>query len=571
VDLFAEATPWSTLDRVDEGLPRSDAEIAATRRRARWAVVGTAFVLFVVTRLTLSFDDIANPDIAGILYEADRILDGQLPYVATADFKQPAAFFLFAGIFTVAGRSIAAIEVVYGIWLLLGAIAVAHAARTLYDRAGDDGVASFAPFIAVALWLLSAGQFDYNYSAWMTVPLAGAFAALVTALHGARLHNHVVAGALATVACLFKAQAGVLVFVFVGAWLWARRSRQPGATWFAVAAWLTGAALALAPLLWVYGAAGELGTLWQSRLGLSEASAYAGHDWPLSPGRLLVEIARQHARVFQLGTALATVGLVSWWRDRTSRDAAPYLPAALLWSSGILAGTLGGPRYYAHYLVQYLPGLALLGAHPRVWGTLVSLRRAPTSLARQVAVDWTLRVAVAATLAWQLGEIPRGKGHRYDNIPRTQDGYTAPQVVGAFIREHSSPGDTIFVWGLTAWPVYFWAQRHAPTRVFKAMGQVTTYNTNTAFSPGEQIHFRPGPEADALVTAFRDHPPAFFVHANPWPGMGCAFDPLAEFTALQTELSRGYVGVFAFGGLQVFEHAAHARARGLSIADGPGP
>lgn len=531
--------------------------------RIRGGIVAVGLVLFAVTRLTLSFDDIANPDIAGILYEADLLLDGGLPYIDTFEFKQPGTFLLFAGLFAAFGRSLVVVQIAYALWLLLGAAAVAWAARTLYDRHGDHPL---APAIAAALWLLSAPQFDYNYSAWMTVPLAGAFAALVAAVHGRRWRGHVLAGFFAATACLLKAQAGVLVGVFAYVWWWARRRDLPGADAWAIVAWLAGSALAFVPLIALYGPAGQLGALWDSRLGLGEASAYTAGVWDVPLTTLAGGVLRQHGRVFQLGTALAVVAIgLAWRRDR---DAAPLGPAVALWLSGIVAGALGGPRFYAHYLVQYLPGLALVGAWPALWSWLTS-RRPMAGLQR--ALVGTARLAVAVALTWQLAEIPRGKGHRYDNVPRYIEGYTAPQAIGEFVRQHSSPTETVFVWGLTAWPVYFWAQRRAPTPVFKAMGAVTTYNTNTAFSVGEQIHFRPGPRADALVQAFDERPPAFFVHADPWPGMGCRFDPLVEFTALQRRLGRDYVPVFAWGGLRLFEHRAHARTRGLAVADAPTP
>ncbi len=555
---FARA---STGESGEPGTPAS-ASLASTRR-TRLAIVGSALVLFAVTRLTLSFDDIANPDIAGILYEADLLLRGGLPYVDTVEFKQPGTFLLFAALFGVFGRSLVVVQIAYALWLLLGAAAVAWAARTLYDR---DGARPLASPIAAALWLLSAPQFDYNYSGWMTVPLAGAFAALLAAVHGSRRRGHVLAGFLAATACLFKAQAGVLVGVFPFVWLWARRRGLPGARPSAIAAWLGGSALAFVPLLLLYAPGGHLGALWSTKLGLGEAAAYTTDVWDISAFALAGGVAGQHGRVFQLGTTLAVLALGVAW-SRRHEDAPPIGPAIALWVSGIVAGAMGGPRYYAHYLVQYLPGLALVGAYPALWAWLTSGETAPGVAG---VLRWIGRVSVGAALAWQLAEIPRGKGHRYDNLPQYIEGYTAPQAIGEFIGRSSAPDDTVFVWGLTAWPVYYWAQRHAPTPVFKAMGTLTTYNTNTAFSPGTQIHFRPGPAADELIRAFEQRPPAFFVHANPWPGMGCRFDPLLEFEALGQRLGRDYVGVFAWGGLRLFEHRAHARARGLAVAE-PAP
>lgn len=523
------------------------------------AALAVGVLALLTVRATLLFDDVANPDIAGILYNADLLREGGLPYVDSVELKQPGTFFLFAGVFALFGRSIEVLQLVYLAWIGIGAAAVWSAARTL-GAAGRG--AAWLPAVACALWLLSAGQFDWNYSAWMTVPYAWAFALLVRAFHrpGARLH--VSAGALASIAILFKIHAVVLAPVFVGTWIWARRRGLTGARGAAPLWWLFGAALGVLPLVLVYAAHGELSALLDARLGLAHASGYSSWDLPFSWARLLFEIGRQHARVFQLGTVLAVIAIVEGIRaHRAGRDTGGLIPALLLWGFSVLAGGLGGPRFYAHYLVQDLPGLALLGAHVGVFRRLWPSPGAAGSLGLHV---WTWTACFAAILAalWQLGEIAIGTGHRYDNVPRYYGQWTAPQAAGEYIRQHSAPTDTIFVWGLTAWPVYYWAERRAPTPVYKPMGQLTAFNTNTAFFPGGQIHARPGPAADAVIKAFREQPPAFFVHANPWPTMGCTFDPIVELPELVAEIEAHYVPVFAIGDLRVFARTEDAPETG---------
>lgn len=212
-------------------------------------------VLLVATRAWHPIPGLGNADIAGILYEADIICDGGVPYRDTLDMKSPGSWFLFAAIFTGLGagfgRSIAAVQLAYTGWMLLAAPAIWLAARALYGR----GLAAGA---AVLLYLGAVGWFDLNYSAWMTTPYAWAFACLLLGLRG-RWWWHLLGGLFAAVAVAIKAQAFVLAPCFALVWWWARRRGEPGATLSAWPLWAAGALLGLAPLLLWYQQQGALG------------------------------------------------------------------------------------------------------------------------------------------------------------------------------------------------------------------------------------------------------------------------------------------------------------------------
>ncbi|MBA3549423.1 MAG: hypothetical protein H0T76_23355, partial [Nannocystis sp.] len=205
------------------------------RSRAPALLVLLGVALLLATRAWHPVAGLGNADIAGILYEADIIGDGGVPYRDTLDMKSPGTWFLFAAIFAGLGRSMDAVQLVYTGWCLLAAPAIWLAARVLYG----PGLAAGA---AVLLYLAAIGCFDLNYSAWMATPYAWAFACLLLGLRG-RWGWHLLAGVFAALAMTIKAQAFVLAPCFALVWLWARRGGEPGATLRAWPLWAAGALL----------------------------------------------------------------------------------------------------------------------------------------------------------------------------------------------------------------------------------------------------------------------------------------------------------------------------------------
>ncbi len=241
-----------------------------SRRLAPWAILALGFAAFVLTRRFHPIQGLGNPDIGGILYSADTINHGLLPYRDTFDAKQPGSFFLVAAVFRIS-RSIDALQLAFAAWLLAGAPAIWVAARSLYR---DVEAPHLAPAIGTALYLLLAGTFDLNYAAWMMTPYAWSFALLCRGLSTSSLASHAGAAVFAVCSYLVKAQAVVVVPLFILMWLWGRRRGLPGATWRAWPAWLVGTALALAPLVVLYATNGATAELWRGLVPLGDAAAY---------------------------------------------------------------------------------------------------------------------------------------------------------------------------------------------------------------------------------------------------------------------------------------------------------
>jgi hypothetical protein len=527
-----------------------------SRLRLPWVLVAVGLVAFAATRALHPVRGLGNPDIGGILYSADTINLGLLPYVETVDAKQPGSFFLVAAIFRIS-RSIEALQIAFAIWLLLGAPAIWIAARSLYLDAKDGARASLAPPLATSLYLILAGAFDLNYAAWMMVPYAWALAMLARGLiGGGGLATHVLAGAFAATAYLFKAQAVVLAPLFVVLFFWAKWRGVKSAGWRAPIGWAAGALVALVPLFVHYGVRGEIPSLIGGLIPLSEANAYsAKRTAAVTDLAALWKVPRQQIRAFfvplSLGVA-ALFGLRAARRDPQEPAHPSTVPALLFYAAGVLGCGIGGRRFFVHYLAQCLPAVVLVAAHPAALEWLTKSRK---DFSRRttfvVARIWA--ALVVGLLAFNLGRIPFRKNAVVDN-----PGSPVVEQAGSYVREHAAPGDTLLVWGWAGWGSYFYSGLRSPSPVFKVLGQVTEYNDNTAFSKGTSIGLKPGPVADRLLADFRASPPTFIVRSSPF-FPGTTGDPLEQWPELKTIVDRDYAVAARYGHLTVYSRRSRSR------------
>ncbi|MCA9704946.1 MAG: hypothetical protein KDK70_03740, partial [Myxococcales bacterium] len=458
----------------------------------------------------------------------------------------PGAFLLAAGAIAALGRSLEALQLLHALWLALGGLGVWWAARALYDRDDEPRLGPRCAALATAVYLVSAAMFSYNYSSWMTPASALAVGMALRGLRRDAWAWSLGAGALALLAFVTIQRAVVLAPLLGALWWWARRRSFPGARLSALGGWLLGAALALIPLLLWYADAPALllHALVPIATGLDYTTAATAGGSSLAA---LGHAGAQLLTVFWFPVGLVVLAALAT-RCSTPSDAGVFVPGAVWLVASVVGAGLGGLRFYLHYLVQYAPALAVLAGHPAL------VRACARAVGPQARVCSRVLLAAAVLLAaGQLVEIGRGRGHRYEAMARRlEGGLTAAQAAGAHIRQRTAEGDTVQAWGWTAWRVYYWAQRRAPGRIYKPLGAVTTFNTNTEFDAGGPIRFRDGPLARELVEAFDRHPPAYFVYS---PSMvrtfGAQPDPLEDFIALRRRIEQGYVPEARFGDLQL--------------------
>lgn len=568
-----------------------------------WGIVAfclvAGFSLFFAIRAAQPIEGLGNHDIAGIAYEADLLLRGQLPYRDSIELKTPGSFFLVAAAWALAGRSAATLNTACVLWVLLGTLAVFVAAFTSYGCKGtglnsgwdlDLGVRCGA--VASALYLASSAQFESNYSTWMMPPYAAAYAALIVALRCDRFSGHVWTGVFATVAYLCKNHGFVIGVVAVIVWGWARLRGEPGARWSAFAGWIAGALLAALPISVFYASHGAFLDLIQGIVPFEQAAEYSRRvieaTWPMIVRRVTGHVywlfptevlwAAGAALVGGLAAiwpwpSITTVGQTAeagspfaWLRARMT-SIEPVVPGVVFVLLSVIAGGLGGMRFFPHYGAQYLPALAILAAHPEPWRRLVAIGTRCTGMhGRTPAVaisSATWFLAVVASIFIAGGGIKGVLRHQRvlaGTVDIAFDAGKVPQQAGEFIAARSSPTDTIHCWGWRSWSVYFWANRRAPGRLYKELGAVTQYNTNGLFeiprTPRDtRLAWKPGPAADELFEVYRTRPPAFLVRARPFfPRV--TNDPLDESGELAALIEREYNLVNRIGSLYIYGRRA---------------
>lgn len=494
-----------------------------------WLLLGLGLALFVSIRLQVTEDEVPNPDISGILYNADGLLRGELPYVHNAEFKPLGAFYVVAAAFEVFGRSLDTVQWVFTAWLLLGLPAMALGLPANASRADKA--------LSMGVYLYYAGMFTYNYTAWMMPVYAWAFVGILRSLNGRSWRWALLGGVASAVAFGFMQRGGVLgVLALV---LWGLDARRDQPQWRVLGGWVAGALMGAALMAAPYLVAGEVGVLLEHLLPLSLVSAYTGSA---SGGFFLglLHVPGLLATTFGGALALAVVGLVLSRRAREHHA----VPAALFVVLSIIGTGLGGGRFYLHYMPQVLPALAVLIGASRLGRCIEDTQEDPRWRTGALAV-------VGLALCSWVYTVAAGDPNLYESrARRLENGKSAAQAAGAHIRARTDPSDTIYGWGWTSWRVYFWADRRAPGRYYKALGRLTTFNTNTAFDPGDDIVFAPGPDSEAFIADFDARPPTYFVVSPSFTQtFGAKSEPLEAFDALRERLERDYRPEAEFGDL----------------------
>ena len=582
-----------------------DPQVGTTARLVRVGLMGLLVLLgacvYWLARTHRPIVGLGNHDVAGITYNADMILRGGLPYVDTAEIKAPGAFYLVALAFSVLGRSVHTVHIACELWLCFGMLGVWWGTTRLYTLAGGDlRAARWSAASACALYWVSLASFQSNYTTWIVPPTAWCFACAVHSWHHRGWWWPLLTGFFAGVALLIKANAVVLAPTVLLSWALARRFGTPYASWNQWWLWIVGGVAAGLPLgihYVVYGS--DLEVLLRAVFPLDAAAAYSSREvdapfWYV-PWRLLLHLeAKFPLQIMAAGAVFASVAANRVLGGQLLRrgEGLGLAVVCVFVVLSVAGGGLGGMRYFRHYAPQYLPALCTLAVHPIIPRTLRRLVRTPRQARRARGADgtktrehdwlweeqrraspraWLSTVGVLLAIYLALGghtvvELIRGGSRiargKYSHGWRPSK---ADRTIATFINANSTPQERLFVWGWRGWSVYFYADRYAPTPMYKSLGTITTYNFNGMFLPKRsqrptRLHFVPGPRAQELLEAFQESPPAFVVRSRPFFD-GAKGDPMKEFEALDAELSTNYEEVFRSGKLTLLEHTPHRTAR----------
>jgi hypothetical protein len=371
-----------------------------------------------------------------------RNLAGASMYAGAVDHKPPGAAVTYAGIYRLFGANrIIAVHLVVLIVVALTAAVLGEVAVRL-DGRPEAAVAGVIYAVASAVGPPGDMQ-AANTELLLNLPTALAAACLVRALSsyraGARSGILLIfgAGALTGAAAFYKYQAALAGLAWCAAVWFEIAPRRVRLRWLAALA--SGFALtAVAYCGWFL-----INGTWNSfvfwgwrynftyinglsfRLKLWNAIFYTalmGAFW--SP--VLILAARGVPRRRQVVLPLAWL-------------------AASAWSVSI------GGRYFPHYYLMVLPPLALLAGSG--FAGLVNVSHGQPAILRVVRYLTIVAAGVSIFMAWDWLNLKPG-------LRRHHEAYTQ---VGAYIRTHSNPDDTVFVWGNSS-PIYYYAARVMGTR-----------------------------------------------------------------------------------------------------------
>jgi 4-amino-4-deoxy-L-arabinose transferase-like glycosyltransferase len=438
-----------------------------------------------------------GPDQGLYAYVGDRILQHELAYRDAWDQKPPGVHYVYAALrliskndVTVPAADLAcAVMVAALLWLVgfrLGGAASGWLAAIVYlllsdpsmDRYGGVRVRAQAEtFIGLAVAgavALAVGAKRAN----------GAGAKGATGAKGAAgVVRLLVAGLLIGVAFTLKYNAGLYALVVLAA-----LGLGGGLALMDVVVVAAGAAIVPLALLAVFWRGGALNDLYQATIVYNLRYSSETYASRLDMLRYLARFPIRHASLSPLwfvGGAGCLVLVVSGIRARLH-----WLPVAWV-AVACVSIAINGSRELPQYFVQAAPALALAAGV----GFVAMLRPAP------VAARWVAAILVAVA-CWRVGSEPfpkklalnvwhdteyaAGRVDRRAHLARyggarDSDKYSALDNIdiGWFLSQHTSPADTVYVFGFSPGS-YAYAQRRSASRFFWSRPVILDFNRESS-------------------------------------------------------------------------------------------
>ena len=319
-----------------------------------------------------------------------------------------------------------------------------------------------AAYLAAGLFALSTGlpwvALHANTEAYMLLPLVTSLVAFTVGLRTGKLRWFLLCGLLGGLAVMTKQVAmwNVLALAVAAlSWRWSAERglfghRPPLAI-------LVGAAAGVGLVTLPFAITGSLGDLFYANFSYNWL--YVG---ALTMGERLLNVGYGVLLFFAVAAPLiaaGVVGLATAWKRRTS----PAYLALALWAVGSAVGVATGGRFFPHYFLHLLPGLALLAAIVlfEAWR-----RRHVINVGKPVlAMAAALSIIALGTNA-VLYLVPRRAEQVVAESVYVQRKWAEEsKVLGMYIQQHTAPRDSIFNLGREP-QLYFYADRQPPGRFF---------------------------------------------------------------------------------------------------------
>lgn len=390
---------------------------------------------------------------------AQAMRDGAMPYEYGFDNKPPLIFYWYYASFEVFGENVWAPRLMASLLLSAGAGMLYAQGRILFSRAGG--------LVAAAIFGLSMGiaKFEVNANTeYFMIPFTIlALLAFTLGQKRGEWYWYVLCGAACGVALMTKQTAVFMPIVFTAVVLHptVRCRTLPGsaAAWRKLGLMTVGGAAVVAVVLAPFVVTGTLDEFYRSAFVYARQYTDDVTMWQKAQTmvwdapRLLVKAAAPLMVLTAIGSMIML-----------RRPTAPGVWLAG-WFLAAVAGLIAAGRFYPHYFVALLPGMALLSVPALQWA-----KENGTSLK-------TAAFAGVVVLA-SLGPLVTNAKIYFQSTPEERHlaQYSGSEMAvwenqsekaGEWVRSMTRPGEKIYQFGFMP-GIYFHSDREAPTQyIFK--------------------------------------------------------------------------------------------------------
>jgi hypothetical protein len=433
-----------------------------TRCQSRWVNV-VIIALVLILRSPTLLPSMYTGDEGYYSTIADDILDGGVVYRTAVDTKPPGMYYIYAGVFRVAGRNnLLAVHILATLVVAATALVLRRiGARMADDWAGAWGGLGYVVFVHAYRPDDTLGA---NSEIFASLPLALGVLAFLQGQKTPARGLMFLSGALVGVAALIRQPSAVILGVMLGClaygWL-IPRTYSLTRVLAAGSGVLIGFIAVIAALAWYYKVQGNLhdAYLWTWAFAIR----YVGSKTTF--GYVLKRLVTVHLAVILLSGVLWYFGiwqvvetLRSFWRRR---PVSPEAILLLLWFGLSYLAIFVGWRFPGHYHLPVLLPLSILA------GQAFSRFVAQHQRSAQPRWRW-IRIGIIGAAALPAIGFLIGAF-----IVRTQTLDFLPMVQQ--IVKETRPNDRIFVWG--SWPeLYSFSNRRMATRFVSCSHLVGGYS-----------------------------------------------------------------------------------------------
>jgi len=432
-----------------------------TRSQSRWVNV-IIIGLVIILRLPTLWPSLYNGDEGYYGTIANDILDGGVVYHTAVDTKPPGMYYIYAGVFSIAGRNNLFAAHLLAMFVVVATALVVRriGARVAGDWGGAWSGIGYAVFVH-AYW--PSDTLGANSEIFASLPLA---LSILTFLQGQRKPFPglmFLSGALVGVATLIRQTSavnlGVMLVCLAYCWLIVR-TQSFARVLAAACGVMIGFIAAIAALAWYFQLQGNLhdAYLW----ALAFAIRYAQSETTF--GYVLKRLVTVHLAVILLSGLLWYFGILqvletlrSLWRRKPVSSEAILL---IFWFGLSYLVIFVGWRFPGHYHLPVLPPLSILAG--QAFARFVVKQRRSSQQRWRLIRTGIIAAAAVPTIGFLLVAF----------IVRTRTLYFLPTV--RHIVQETRPNDRIFVWGSSP-QLYSFSGRRMATRFVSCSHLVGAY------------------------------------------------------------------------------------------------